>query len=104
MALTAGSKLVRQKRLMLTVEDDVTVEDLANRIAAALGTPLKFSHLLRACIRIMRHAEPEILREAQRSPLNRPPNECQDALADFEARLARSLLVAFKRSGFMPKP
>jgi hypothetical protein len=104
MALPAGSKHVRQKRLMLTVEDDVAVEELTHRIAAALGTPLKFSHLLRACIHIMRHAEREILQEAKRSPLNRPPNECQDALADFEARFARTLLVAFKKSGFMRKP
>ena len=55
-------------------------------------------HLLRACIRVMRHAESGVVKEFERTRLSRPPNEEPAALADFERRLARTMLIAFKKA------
>lgn len=101
MPLPPGSTYTRQKRLMLTPEDDAAIERLANRVAEVMGTPVKFSHILRACIRILHHAQDDVLQQAERSRLHRPPNEKPEALSEFEGRLARTLLVAFKKTSHM---
>ena len=95
----ASDKLVRQKRLMLSSAEEKAIEKLVGRIADKLGTAVRLSHLLRACLVILHHAEPQILRRAASTKLNRPPNEMADVLGDFEKRLARLLLVSFKESG-----
>lgn len=97
----AADKLTRQKRLMLARDDEVAFEAFVAHIAERLGTPLKFSHVLRACITLLHHAEPEILRRAENTRLNRPPNEKADAVANFERRLARMFLVSFKEASRM---
>lgn len=95
---TSG-KLTRQKRLMLSYAEEKAIERLVGRLADKLGTPVRMSHVLRACLRVLHHAEPQILRRAGSTKLIRPPNELADVLGDFERRLARLLLVAFKESG-----
>ncbi|MFH1110147.1 MAG: hypothetical protein V1790_13275 [Planctomycetota bacterium] len=96
---TATDKLTRQKRLMLSPAEEKAVNALVTRIADGLGTTLRLSHLVRACLVIMHHAEPQILERAASTKLTRPPNEMADVLGDFERRLARLLLVSFKDSG-----
>ncbi len=95
----ASDKLIRQKRLMLSLAEERAIEKLVGRIADELGTTVRLSHVLRACIVILHHAKPQILRRAASIRLNRPPNEMADVLGDFERRLARLLLVSFKESG-----
>ena len=96
---TATDKLTRQKRLMLSPAEEKVINALVTRIADELGTTVRLSHLLRACLVIMQHAEPQILRRAASTQMTRPPNEMADVLGDFERRLARLLLVSFKDSG-----
>lgn len=94
----ASEKLTRQKRLMLSPREERELEGLVFKLASELHTTLRLSHVLRACVNVLMHAEPQILSRAKSTRVARPPNEQADALGDFEARLARMLLVAFKES------
>ena len=84
---------------MLSPAEEKAVNALVTRVADELGTTVRLSHLMRACLVIMHHAEPQILQRAASTKLARPPNEMADVLGDFERRLARLLLVSFKDSG-----
>jgi len=95
----ATDKLIRQKRLMLSPAEEKALDKFVASLAETLDTPLRMSHVLRACLQILHHAEPQILRRAAATKLTRPPNEMADVLGDFERRLARLLLVSFKESG-----
>lgn len=94
-----SDKLVRQKRLMLSPAEEKAIEKFVTRLGDALGTPIRMSHVLRACLQILHHAEPQIVRRAVSTKLTRPPNEMAGVLGDFERRLARLLLMSFKESG-----
>ncbi len=83
---------------MLSPREEREIERLVANVAEKLGTTLRLSHLLRACVVLLHHAEPQLLSRASTTQLNRPPNELADALGDFERRLARMLLVSFKQS------
>ncbi len=84
--------LNREKRVLLTPEEERQVERLVDRIAEHLGTSLKLSHVLRACMALLCHAETEILRHtSELHPLPRPANGDAVALAQFEQALARLL-------------
>lgn len=94
----ADEKLTRQKRLMMSPREERELEELVFKLAGELQTTVRMSHVLRACIHVLRHAEPQIINRAKSTNLTRPPNEHADVLGDFEARLARMFLVAFKES------
>ena len=96
MPSNATEKLTRQKRLLLSSSEEVAFERLIDRIAAGLDTPVKGSHVLRACIAILHRAERRIVRKARAASLKRPPNDHAEAIIDFEKRLAQLLLAAFK--------
>lgn len=90
-------KLNREKRVLLTQPEERELERLVNRLAGELSTPVKLSHLLRACVTLLRHAENQIADQArQAGPLTRPSNGDSVALADFEHRLAQILSSAFR--------
>jgi hypothetical protein len=90
-------KLNREKRVLLTQPEERELERLVNLLAGELFTSVKLSHLLRACVTLLRHAENQIVDQArQTGPLTRPSNGDTVALADFEHRLARILSAAFR--------
>ena len=63
-----------------------------DRIGEQLGTSLKLSHLLRACMAVLCHAEEELLRHSSElHSLPRPENGDAVALAQFEQALAKLL-------------
>src|SRR5919202_660149 len=85
-------KLSREKRVLLTQAEEHEVERLVSRVAAEVATPVKLSHLLRACVTLLRHAEDQIADHArQAGTLTRPSNGDPAALAEFEYRLAQIL-------------
>lgn len=94
-----SDKLIRQKRLMLSLAEEKAIEKLVTRLGDTLGTPIRMSHVLRACLHVLHHAEPQIVRRAASTKLTRPPNEMAAVLGDFERQLARLLLMSFKESG-----
>ena len=90
-------KLNREKRVLLTQAEEREIERLVSRVAAEVSTPVKLSHLLRACVTMLRHAEDQIADHArQAGSLMRPSNGDPAALAEFEYRLAKILSAAFR--------
>lgn len=90
-------KLTREKRVLLTFSEEREIERLVARIAEELGTPVKLSHMLRAYMTLLLHAENEIVKRAhQVGPLHRPSNGDALALVRFEQRLAQILSAAFR--------
>jgi hypothetical protein len=94
--LARGSK-AREKRVLLTHSEERELELLVNQVAIELNTPVKLSHLLRACITLLRNAQSEITERAREAaPLSRPPNGSPQELAEFEYRLAQILQTALQ--------
>lgn len=89
----------REKRVLLTVSEEHEVERLVSRIAAELRTPVKLSHILRACITMVLHAEGELVDQAKRFPgLTRPGNGNAPELAEFEHKLSQLVAQAFREA------
>lgn len=92
-------KLTREKRVLLSASEEREIEHLVSRIAGELGTPVKLSHMLRAYMILLLHAENEIIKRARQvAPLRRPPNGDPIALAGFEQRLAQILSLSLREA------
>jgi hypothetical protein len=90
-------KLTREKRVLLTQAEEQELERLVSRVATEVATPVKLSHVLRACVTLLRHAEDQIADHArQAGTLTRPSNGDPAALAEFEYRLAQILSAALR--------
>ena len=90
-------KLNREKRVLLTQAEEHEIERLVSRVAVEVSTPVKLSHLLRACVTLLRHAEDQVVDQARQAGiLTRPSNGDPAALAEFEYRLAQILSAAFR--------
>jgi len=88
----SSRSLHREKRVLLAPEDERQIERLVDRIGEQLGTSLKLSHLLRACVTVLCHAEAEVMRfSLDFRSLKRPANGDTVALAQFEQTLAKLL-------------
>lgn len=87
-----------QLRFKATESERVEMSQLITRQAQALGTPVNFSHVMRAWLNILRHSETEILRGLQKTRLKRPANEDALALAEFERALSDVYLDALKKA------
>lgn len=93
-------KLEVEKRLLLTKSEELELERMVMNMAAAIGTKVKLSHVLRAALNCMRHAEDDVLHAMGQSAgaLVRPPNGDLVALAEFEHQLARIMNTAFRKA------
>ena len=88
----------REKRVLLTRVEERDVERLVGRLAGELRTPVKLSHVLRACITMVLHSEEELVEQARRTNLVRPGNGEAVELAEFERGLAQVFAGAFRDS------
>lgn len=92
-------KLSREKRVLLSPSEERGIERLVSRVAEAVGTPVKLSHLLRAYMTLLLHAENEVIKRAQQAlPMRRPPNGDPIALASFEQGIAQILSAALREA------
>jgi hypothetical protein len=92
-------KLSREKRVLLSPSEEREIERFVSRVAEGLGTPVKLSHMLRAYMTLLLHAENEIIKRAhQAPPMRRPPNGDPIALANFEQGVAQILSAAFREA------
>lgn len=90
-------KLDREKRVLLTREEERALERVVSAVGAEIGTSLKLSHVLRACITLLLHSEDEILARAKQSPkLIRPANGDGPALTNFERSIAQIITAALR--------
>lgn len=70
---------------------------IVSRLGEQLQTSVEWSHVGRALVVLLRHAESEIIKQARRNgPLTRPANDQAIALAEFEQRIAQVFLRAFR--------
>jgi hypothetical protein len=70
---------------------------IVSRLGEQFQTSVEWSHVGRALVVLLRHAESEIIKQARRNgSLTRPANDQAIALAEFEQRIAQILLRAFR--------
>lgn len=85
----------REKRILLSRREEIAVNGLVERLSSIGAGSMRFSHLLRACMLLLRHSEGELLERLRSSPpLIRPANDNQAAIAEFESCLAREVAAA----------
>jgi hypothetical protein len=94
---TTPERLDKPLKFRLPRSERVDVMRIVNRLGDQLQTSVEWSHVGRALVVLLRHAESEIIKHARRNgPLTRPPNDQAIALAEFEQRIAQIMLRAFR--------
>jgi hypothetical protein len=92
-------RLSREKRVLLTPSEERELETLVGKIGEKLRTSLKLSHVLRAAVTVLIHAEAELKKRAEGyGELTRPPNGDALALAQFEHELAKVIASALREA------
>ena len=90
----------REKRVLLSWEEELALQRLLDQLSATLQTPVKLSNALRSCLILLRHAqEPIIECAAREGNLVRPANNDQTGIALFEQRLAAIFQGGFSAAG-----
>lgn len=104
----AIEKLTKYNKFLTTPTEKLELDRLAARISGALGVSVRPSHLIRACLIHLLHAENAIINQAGRhEPLKRPSNAEAVALAEFDQMIAQILFHGFLEAGPItptPKP
>ena len=79
----------REKRVLLSWEEELALQRLLDQLTETLKTPVKLSNALRSCLILLRHAQGPIGECAARAGnMVRPANNDQTGIALFEQRLA----------------
>ena len=90
-------RLDKPLKFRLPRSERTDVMRIVSRLGEQLQTSVEWSHVGRALVVLLRHAEGEVIKHARRNgPLTRPANDQAIALADFEQRIAQILLRAFR--------
>jgi len=90
----------REKRVLLSWEEELALQRLLDQLTETLQTPVKLSNALRSCLILLRHAQGPIVDCAAREGgLVRPANNDQTGIALFEHRLASIFQAAFASAG-----
>lgn len=88
----ARPRFDREKRVLLSRQEDLDLEQLVSRMAREAGTTLKASHILRACITLLHHADADVVKAIRRVQLRpRPSNGDAVAMAEFEDEVAEAI-------------
>lgn len=96
----AIERLTKYNKFLTTHTEKLELERLAARLSGALGVSVRSSHLIRACLIHLLHAESEIIRRAERQPSPRRPSNTEAvALAEFDHMIAEILSHAFRAAG-----
>ena len=100
-AVDARKRLSREKRFLLSAEEEDRIEDLVRSLARELQTPLKLSHLVRAVISLITRSQGELIAASRTMhQVSRPSNGDNPGLLRFENEVARLMDSAFR----MAKP
>lgn len=90
----------REKRVLLSWEEELALQRLLDQLTETLQTPVKLSNALRSCLILLRHAQGPIVDAARRQgTLVRPANNDQTGIAMFEQRLAAIFQTGFGAAG-----
>jgi hypothetical protein len=95
--VTTPERLDKPLKFRLPRSERLDVMRIVSRLGDQVQTSVEWSHVGRALVVLLRHAESEIVKQARRhGPLTRPPNDQAIALAEFEQRIAQILLRALR--------
>ncbi len=90
----------REKRVLLSWEEELALQRLLDQLTETLQTPVKLSNALRSCLILLRHAQGPIVDAARRQgAMVRPANNDQTGIAMFEQRLASIFQAGFGAAG-----
>src|SRR5438270_2237112 len=90
----------REKRVLLSWEEELALQRLLDQLTETLQTPVKLSNALRSCLILLRHAQGTIVESAGRQgSMVRPANNDQTGIAMFEQRLAAIFQAGFVTAG-----
>lgn len=85
-------RLSREKRFLLSPDEEDRIEDLVRNLARELQTPLKLSHLVRAAVALIARSQSELVGAARANGhVTRPSNGDTSGLSRFEAEVAKLL-------------
>src|SRR5436190_1838974 len=74
----------REKRVLLSWEEELALQRLLDQLTETLQTPVKLSNALRSCLILLRHAQSSIVDSAARQgTMVRPANNDQTGIAMF---------------------
>src|SRR6185295_3556333 len=92
-------RLTKYNKFLTTPTEKLELDRLAARISGALGVSVRSSHLIRACLIHLLHAETAIIQLAEKQqPIKRPSNAESVALAEFDQIIAELLSQAFRHT------
>ncbi len=87
----------REKRFLLSLSEERQLEILAISLSAELGTSVKSSHIIRACLSMLLDNEEKVVSSAEKARgLSRPPNGDLKAVSEFEKAIAKILKKALR--------
>lgn len=86
----------RAKRMLVSPEEETTLDELVMRISGIMGARVQYSHLARAMWEMLLDAEATFDRVSA-PRLERPANQDQEAIAEFEGELKAWLIDVIQR-------
>ena len=93
-------KFDQEKRILFTRGETQAIDRLVTSLAARLNAQVKVSHVIRALVALLLHAEAQVDRRAgEAGTLVRPPNGDALALQRFEREIARILADGIRDAG-----
>lgn len=93
-------KFDQEKRILFTRGETQAIDRLVTSLAARLNAQVKVSHVIRALVALLLHADAQVDRRAgEAGTLVRPPNGDALALQRFEREIARILADGIRDAG-----
>jgi hypothetical protein len=93
-------KFDQEKRILFTRAETQAIDRLVTSLASRLNAQVKVSHVMRALVTLLLHAEGPLDRRAgEAGPIVRPPNGDPQALQRFEQEIARIIGAALRDAG-----
>jgi hypothetical protein len=93
-------KFDQEKRVLFTRSESQSINRLVASLATRLGTQVKTSHVMRALVALLLHAEDELDKRAgDLGLLTRPANGDAHALQKFEKEIGKIIATALRDAG-----
>ena len=90
-------KFDQEKRILFTRTESQAIDRMVMSLASRLNAQVKVSHVIRALVSLLLHADAEINRRAgEAPPLVRPANGDAKALQNFEREISRIIGAGFQ--------
>jgi hypothetical protein len=91
--------LVREKRMLLSLEEEEALEKLVTDMGKGLGLRVKTSNVLRACVALLFNVQDELSKQCHRTKFTKRPRYDEPAsIANFEENIARLLDTAVRNT------